>query len=114
MKKIIFCFIILLSGFSFSQTSSYKRDIPSYDWLAHIDSSATYKHDSSAIMLLPCMPPNPTSLTCGQVLGFNLDANGYVGGNLTSGNSGCNPCCYQGSDLDCDGVQDVSYSVENS
>jgi gliding motility-associated-like protein len=60
------------------------------------------------------LPPNPTSLSCGTPVTINLDANGFAGSNPTSGDGGCNPCCYSGADLDGDGLQDVPFSVENS
>lgn len=59
-------------------------------------------------------PPSITSISCNTPTTFNITASGYVGSNPTSGQSGCNPCCYSGADLDCDGVQDVPFSVENS
>src|SRR5688572_6706796 len=60
------------------------------------------------------LPPAGTSLSCGNTETFNISASGYVGADPTSGDAGCNPCCYAGSDLDGDGLQDVSFSVENS
>lgn len=61
-----------------------------------------------------CSPPNPSSLSCSSPVSFNITASGYMGNNPTAGDAGCNPCCYAGADLDCDGLQDVPYSVENS
>jgi gliding motility-associated-like protein len=58
--------------------------------------------------------PTATSLSCGSSVTLNLDASGFAGGNPTSGDAGCNPCCYAGADLDGDGLQDVPFSVENS
>ena len=60
------------------------------------------------------LPPGGTSLACGGSSTFNLDASGFMGGNPTAGDAGCNPCCYAGADLDGDGLQDVPFSVENS
>ncbi|MCE3279507.1 MAG: hypothetical protein K0S44_1698 [Bacteroidetes bacterium] len=58
--------------------------------------------------------PSATSLSCGSPVTINLDASGFAGSNPTSGDGGCNPCCYAGADLDGDGLQDVPFSVENS
>jgi|GEM_PF-6793926 len=60
-----------------------------------------------------CSPPNPTSISCGGSATFNITNSGYVGG-LPTSNGSCGQCCYAGSDLDCDGGEDVSFSVENS
>jgi hypothetical protein len=59
-----------------------------------------------------CSPPNPTSLACNGSSTFNINS-GYVGGDPTLA-GGCGQCCYTGSDLDCDGEEEVSFSVENS
>src|SRR5687768_16661960 len=61
----------------------------------------------------PCVP-GTSNLSCNSSAGFNITATGFVGNNPTSGSGGCNPCCYAGADLDCDGLQDVPFSVENS
>jgi hypothetical protein len=58
-------------------------------------------------------PPSAGSIGCNASSTFNVST-GFVGNNPTGGDTGCNPCCYSGSDLDCDGLQDVSFSVENS
>jgi hypothetical protein len=76
---------------------------------------------SGGIILVPAqkiaMPPgcgpSAGSIGCNASSTFNVST-GYVGNNPTAGDNGCNPCCYAGSDLDCDGLQDVSFSVENS
>ncbi len=57
--------------------------------------------------------PNPTAVTCNVPFQFNLD-NGFVGCDPTTAAGSCGQCCFAGSDLDCDGEQDVSFSVENS
>jgi hypothetical protein len=58
---------------------------------------------------------NGTNITCGQTISnINLPNPGSGGGSdPTSGNNGCNPCCYQRADLNNDGMQDVNFSVEN-
>jgi hypothetical protein len=58
-------------------------------------------------------PPSASSIGCNATSSFNVTT-GFVGNAPTTGGTGCNPCCYAGSDLDCDGSQDVSFSVENS
>ncbi|OFY82870.1 MAG: hypothetical protein A3F72_01930 [Bacteroidetes bacterium RIFCSPLOWO2_12_FULL_35_15] len=58
--------------------------------------------------------PNPTTLPCGVSGSQSLTANGYTGSNATAATGSCGQCCYQGSDLDGDGDQEVSFSVENS
>lgn len=58
--------------------------------------------------------PNTTNISCNGTSSFNLGNTGFVGNNPTQGDNGCNPCCYSGADLDCDGLQDVPFSVENS
>ncbi|MFN5911412.1 MAG: hypothetical protein ACK45H_08770, partial [Bacteroidota bacterium] len=55
-----------------------------------------------------------TTLPCGISSTFTLGSNGFSGDNPTSATGSCGQCCYQGSDLDGDGDQDVSFSVENS
>ncbi len=71
-----------------------------------------------------CNPePSITDVTgadCGSPTIFNLDASGHVGG--TGGGFGPPACefalcpfaCAAGADVDCDGVSDLSFSVENS
>jgi subtilisin-like proprotein convertase family protein len=59
-------------------------------------------------------PNNIQTLPCGSPDAFSLTTSGFVGSNPTTAASSCGQCCYQGSDLDGDGDQDVSYSVENS
>lgn len=68
---------------------------------------------TSTHVVAQCLP-TATSLSCGNTTTFNLTSTGYVGAQPSSGATGCNPCCYPGSDLDCDGSQDVPFSVENS
>jgi gliding motility-associated-like protein len=58
--------------------------------------------------------PSISSLSCSSPVTLNITASGYTGSLPTSGDAGCNPCCYSGSDVDCDGLQDMSFSVENS
>jgi len=58
--------------------------------------------------------PNATSLDCGVTDEFSLGANGFSGDNPTTSAGSCGQCCYQGSDLDGDGDQDVTFSVENT
>ena len=58
--------------------------------------------------------PNGTSLNCGDTDSFSLGNNGFVGSNPTSAAGSCGQCCYSGSDLDGDGDQDVSFSIENT
>ena len=58
--------------------------------------------------------PNGTNLTCGNIDAFSLGTNGFTGVNPTTAAGSCGQCCYSGSDLDGDGDQDVSYSVENT
>lgn len=62
---------------------------------------------------MPCTP-STSNISCNATSSFNITASGYVGNNPTAGDNGCNPCCYAGADLDCDGLQDVPFSVENS
>ena len=59
-------------------------------------------------------PNNIQSLPCGSPDNFSLSNSGFVGSTPTTAAGSCGQCCYQGSDLDGDGDQDVSYSVENS
>lgn len=59
-------------------------------------------------------PNNIQSLPCGTPDNFSLGNSGFVGSNPTTAAGSCGQCCYSGSDLDGDGDQDVSYSVENS
>ena len=55
--------------------------------------------------VIPC-PTGSVSTT--------LPNSGFSGDNPTTATGSCGQCCYAGSDLDGDGDQDVSYSVENS
>lgn len=57
---------------------------------------------------------NPTTLPCGVSSGQALTTNGFSGDDPTTATGSCGQCCYSGSDLDGDGDQDVSFSVENS
>lgn len=70
--------------------------------------------DTTEHYSLRACPPGTTALSCNNPVSFNITASGYVGDNPTAGDGGCNPCCYAGADLDCDGLQDVPFSVENS
>ncbi len=54
------------------------------------------------------------SLNCGVSSGQSLSSNGFSGDDPTTATGSCGQCCYAGSDLDGDGDQDVSFSVENS
>ncbi len=55
-----------------------------------------------------------TNLSCNNAISDSNSNGTCLGSDPTGGNSGCNPCCYAGSDLDGDGDQDVSFSVENT
>jgi gliding motility-associated-like protein len=55
-----------------------------------------------------------TSLSCNTATSFSLGSSGFVGSNPTSSAGSCSGCCYSGSDLDGDGDQEVSFSVENA
>ncbi|MES2836455.1 MAG: gliding motility-associated C-terminal domain-containing protein [Bacteroidota bacterium] len=55
-----------------------------------------------------------TTAPCGVSTSISLTANGFSGSNPTTAVGSCGQCCYAGSDLDGDGDQDVSFSVENS
>ena len=55
-----------------------------------------------------------SNINCGTPNNFSLGNSGFVGDNPTTAASSCGQCCFSGSDLDGDGDQDVSYSVENS
>jgi hypothetical protein len=102
MKKI--CLIFAVFGTMLVAQAQQKREM-------RIDelppSSLTNKVEA------PCTP-STSNIGCNATSSFNITASGYVGGNPTTGGTGCNPCCYTGADLDCDGSQDVSFSVENS
>lgn len=60
-------------------------------------------------------PGSQTAIPCpaGSV-STTLPNSGFSGDNPTTATGSCGQCCYAGSDLDGDGDQDVSYSVENS
>lgn len=60
-------------------------------------------------------PGSQTAIPCptGSVT-TTLPNSGFSGDNPTTATGSCGQCCYAGSDLDGDGDQDVSYSVENS
>lgn len=56
-----------------------------------------------------------TSISCpGGSVSTTLPSNGFSGDDPTSSTGSCGQCCYAGSDLDGDGDQDVTFSVENS
>ena len=57
---------------------------------------------------------NMTTVTCDVPFVFDLDGGGFVGDDPTTAAGSCGQCCFAGSDLDGDGQQDVSFSVENS
>jgi hypothetical protein len=97
MKKLLFVLLMFVSIFNYAQT---EKPLDSLQNLTQRE-------------MLAC-PPSLITLSCNTPVNLNLNASGYVGSNPTSGQSGCNPCCYSGADLDCDGVQDVPFSVENS
>jgi hypothetical protein len=104
MKKLFFYFGTLATLLCTAQNT---KTWPIERRLEMPGATSTYK--SSA----PCSP-GTTNISCNSTSGFNLGSSGYVGSNPTAGDSGCNPCCYSGADLDCDGLQDVPFSVENS
>ncbi len=54
-----------------------------------------------------------TSIGCGEIDAFSLGSNGTTGCDPSTATGSCGQCCYAGSDLDCDGDQDVSFSTEN-
>ena len=58
--------------------------------------------------------PNASSLSCNTPVSFSLGSNGYTGSTPTSAAGSCGQCCFTNSDLDGDGDQDVSFSIENS
>ena len=99
MKNILFLLLLLIGNLSASSQSVILYDFGG--------------HEADVMSTRACFP-STTSVTCNTPFTFNLVGGGYVGSNPTSGDAGCNPCCYAGSDLDCDGLQDVSFSVENS
>jgi subtilisin-like proprotein convertase family protein len=60
-------------------------------------------------------PGSQTAIPCpsGSV-STTLPNSGFSGDNPTTAAGSCGQCCYAGSDLDGDGDQDVTFSVENS
>ncbi|MCE3294954.1 MAG: domain containing protein [Crocinitomicaceae bacterium] len=60
-------------------------------------------------------PGSQTVIPCPTgSIGSTLPNSGFSGDNPTTATGSCGQCCYAGSDLDGDGDQDVSFSVENS
>lgn len=56
-----------------------------------------------------------TNIPCPSgTVSTTLPASGFSGDDPTTATGSCGQCCYAGSDLDGDGDQDVSFSVENS
>lgn len=100
MKKIFLLFII------FSAFNSLKAQYIPEKRMDGSTSPLVYKTEACT--------PSTSNISCGATSSFNITATGYVGVNPTAGDGGCNPCCYAGADLDCDGLQDVPFSVENS
>ncbi|MFH1321902.1 MAG: PKD domain-containing protein [Bacteroidota bacterium] len=61
-----------------------------------------------------CNGSSGTSLDC-NIPYFDGNTSGTcIGSDPTTTTGSCGPCCYLGSDLNGDGSQDVSYSVENA
>lgn len=111
MKNIYSGTLLLLICLSaFSQVYLNKNSNP-WQW---VEAPGIPNQKPNQEQKLPCLPPNPTSLTCGSTVTFSLTASGYNGGDPTTAAGSCGQCCFGGSDLDCDGQQDVSFSVENS
>ncbi|MBI4649354.1 MAG: PKD domain-containing protein, partial [Bacteroidia bacterium] len=55
-----------------------------------------------------------TSLSCNTPYNDDNLSGTCIGSDPTTAANSCGPCCYAGSDLNGDGDQDVSYSVENA
>jgi hypothetical protein len=100
MKKI-YC-ILVFSGLSLILPAQYQKEL-------RLDELSTVPANKSS-----ACSPNSSNIGCNATSSFNITTSGYVGNNPTAGDNGCNPCCYSGADLDCDGFQDVPFSVENS
>lgn len=64
-----------------------------------------YSFSQGSQTTIPC-PSGTVSTT--------LPSNGFSGDDPTTATGSCGQCCYAGSDLDGDGDQDVTFSVENS
>lgn len=100
MKKFIL--ILVAAGTLNSLKAQYTQEIR----MDQTGSLSVYKTEACT--------PSTSNISCGATSSFNITTSGYVGVNPTAGDGGCNPCCYAGADLDCDGLQDVPFSVENS
>jgi hypothetical protein len=101
MKKIVL--LIACAGSLSGIKAQYKQELKIDQLPASV---LTYKTNACT--------PSTSNISCNATSSFNISASGYVGNNPTAGDGGCNPCCYAGADLDCDGLQDVPFSVENS
>lgn len=67
--------------------------------------TGNYSFSQGSQTTIPC-PSGTVSTT--------LPSNGFSGDDPTTATGSCGQCCYAGSDLDGDGDQDVTFSVENS
>lgn len=55
-----------------------------------------------------------TNMNCGVSYSDNTGSGGCVGCDPTNNNNSIGLCCYAGADYDCNGTEDVTFSVENT